>query len=65
MNEKRIIKEWTSKAPSWDAIVNHYRARPGRIEWLSKRHPVMRGEIEDTPEPNMVISAEQEEAEVA
>jgi hypothetical protein len=51
MTEKRVIKEWTVKAPTWDQIVEHYRNRPGHIEWLSKRHPVMRGEIEDIPEP--------------
>mgnify|MGYP001596766745 CR=1 FL=1 len=50
MNEKRVIKEWTVKAPTWDQIVEHYRNRPGHIEWLARRHPVMRGEIDDTPE---------------
>lgn len=63
MNEKRIIKEWTTKAPSWDEIVDYYRARPGRAEWLSKRLAVMRGEIEDTPEPNVEIIHPQEAAE--
>jgi hypothetical protein len=50
MNEKRVIKEWKEKAPAWDQIVEYYRNRPGRVEWLSKRHPVMRGEIEDALE---------------
>lgn len=63
MNEKRIIKEWTSKAPSWSTIVDHYRARPGRVEWLANRLPVMRGEVEDSPEPELVIQPEQEAAE--
>jgi hypothetical protein len=53
MNEKRVIKEWKEKAPSWDQIVEHYRNRPGHIEWLANRHPVMRGEIDDTPEPTV------------
>ena len=51
MNEKRVIKEWTSKAPAWDQIVEYYRERSGLIQWLSNRHPVLRGEVEDTPEP--------------
>lgn len=51
MSEKRVIKEWTAKAPSWDEIVLHYRDRPGRVKWLSDRFPVLRGEVEDTPEP--------------
>ena len=63
MNEKRIVKEWTAKAPSWGEIVEHYRARPGRVEWLAKRHPVMRGEVEDTPEPTLVLAPEVEAAE--
>lgn len=63
MNNNRVIKEWTAKAPSWSQIVEHYRARPGRVEWLSKRLPVMRGEVEDTPEPNVVLMNEQEAAE--
>lgn len=58
MNEKRIIKEPTAKAPSWSSIVDYYRARPGRVEWLSMRHPVMRGEVEDTPEPIEIIVKE-------
>ena len=62
MNEKRIIKEPTSKAPSWDQIVEYYRARPGLVLWLSNRLPVMRGEVEDTPEP---IAAENLEQDVA
>ncbi len=47
---KKTIREWTVKAPTWDQIVEHYRNRPGHIEWLAKRHPVMRGEIEDALE---------------
>lgn len=54
MNEDRVIKEWTAKAPAWDQIVEYYRARPGRIEWLSNRFPVLRGEISDTPEPQVL-----------
>jgi hypothetical protein len=54
MNEDRVIKEWTAKAPAWSDIVEHYRARPGRIEWLSNRFPVLRGEVEDTPEPTAI-----------
>jgi hypothetical protein len=38
-------------APSWDQIAEHYRARPGRIQWLADRLSVLRGEAEDTPEP--------------
>lgn len=55
MNEKRVIKEWKSKAPAWDEIVEYYRARPGLVLWLSHRLPVLRGEIEDTPEPTVKI----------
>ncbi len=62
MNEKRIIKEPTSKAPNWDQIVDYYRARPGLVLWLSNRLPVMRGEIEDTPEPTIVEILEQDVA---
>lgn len=58
MNEKRIIKEPTSKAPSWGQIVEHYQARPGLVEWLSNRLPVMRGEVEDTPVPEIIIHRE-------
>lgn len=58
MNEKRVIKEWTAKAPSWDKIIEHYRARPGRIEWLANRFPVLRGEVPDTPEPTEAITRE-------
>ena len=58
MNDKRVIKEWTSKAPSWSQIVEHYRSRPGRVGWLSNRLPVMRGEVEDSPEPDVVIHRE-------
>jgi len=54
MNEKRVIMEWTAKAPTWGQIVNHYQARPGLINWLSDRMPVLRGEIEDRPVPEMV-----------
>lgn len=39
-------------APTWDQVVDHYRARPGRIQWLADRLGVMRGDIPDTPEPN-------------
>ena len=53
MNENRVIKEWTAKAPDWDQIVDYYRDRPGLIQWLSNRMPVMRGEVEDTPEPTV------------
>jgi hypothetical protein len=53
MNEKRVIKEWTAKAPAWDQIVDYYRSRPGRVLWLANRFPVLRGEIEDTPEPTV------------
>jgi hypothetical protein len=53
MNEKRVIKEWTVKAPAWDQIVDYYRERPGRIQWLANRFPVLRGEVEDTPEPTV------------
>jgi len=60
---ERFIKEWTVKAPSWGQIVDHYRARPGRVEWLAKRLPVMRGEVEDTPEPDVLLVTEQEAAE--
>lgn len=63
MNNAKVVKEWTAKAPSWGSIVDYYRARPGRIEWLAKRHPVMRGEVEDMPEPSEVIPAEQQAAE--
>ena len=52
MNEKRVIKEWKEKAQPWHEIVEHYRCRPGRIQWLADRLPVMRGEIQDTPEPS-------------
>jgi hypothetical protein len=62
MNEKRIIKEWTTKAPSWSQIVEHYRSRPGLVLWLSNRLPVLRGEIEDTPEPGAVEILEQDVA---
>ena len=58
MNEKRVIKEWTAKAPTFAQIVEYYRARPGRIEWLSNRYPVLRGEVADTPEPTTVIERE-------
>lgn len=58
MNEKRIIKEPTAKAPEWNDIVDYYRARPGRIEWLANRFPVLRGEVADTPEPTDVLHAE-------
>lgn len=51
MNKDRIIKEPTAKAPTWNEIVEHYRDRPGRVQWLSNRFPVLRGEVEDTPEP--------------
>jgi len=54
MNEKRVIKEWTAKAPPWDQIVEYYRNRSGRVVWLANRFPVLRGEIEDTPEPDVV-----------
>lgn len=57
MNEKRVIKEPTAKAPSWDHIVDYYRARPGRIQWLSNRFPVLRGEVEDAPEPTFLQQA--------
>lgn len=60
---ERFIKEWTAKAPSWGQIVDHYRARPGRVEWLAKRLPVMRGEIDDTPEPDVVLVIERDAAE--
>jgi hypothetical protein len=60
---ERFIKEWNVKAPSWGQIVDHYRARPGRVEWLAKRLPVMRGEVNDTPEPDVLIVKEQEAAE--
>lgn len=63
MNNAKIVKEWTTKAPSWGSIVDYYRARPGRVEWLAKRHPVMRGEIEDAPEPSVVLQDEQQAAE--
>lgn len=53
MNEKRIIKEYTSKAPDWGQIVEYYRARPGLVLWLSNRFPVLRGEVEDTPVPDI------------
>ena len=62
MNEKRIIKEPTSKAPGWDQIVEYYRARPGLVLWLSNRMPVMRGEVEDTPAPDAVETLEREVA---
>lgn len=55
MNEKRVIKESTVKAPSWDQIVQHYRERPGLVKWLADRHPVMRGEVEDTPAPDITF----------
>jgi hypothetical protein len=58
MSENRVIKEWTAKAPTWDQIIAHYRSRPGRIEWLSNRYPVLRGEVLDTPEPTEVIQSE-------
>jgi len=58
MNEKRVIKEWTEKAPSWSQIVEHYQARPGLVEWLSNRLPVMRGETEDSPAPEIIIHRE-------
>jgi hypothetical protein len=54
MTEKRVIKEWKTKAPAWDEIVGYYRARPGLVVWLSNRLPVLRGEIEDTPVPTDV-----------
>jgi len=38
--------------------VEHYRSRPGRVGWLSNRLPVMRGEVEDSPEPDVVIHRE-------
>ena len=50
MNEKRFIKEYTAKAPSWNEIVEYYRNRPGHIVWLANRYPVLRGEVEDAPE---------------
>lgn len=53
MNEKRVIKEWKTKAPPWDQVVDYYRARPGLVLWLSNRLPVLRGEIEDTPAPTV------------
>lgn len=56
---ERFVKEWTVKAPSWGQIVDHYRARPGRVEWLAKRLPVMRGEVTDTPEPDVVLMSEE------
>ena len=62
MNEKRVIKEYTAKAPSWDQIVDYYRTRPGLVLWLSNRLPVMRGEVEDTPEPTAVEALEQDVA---
>jgi hypothetical protein len=49
------IKEWTEKAPAWDQIVEHYRANPGLIIWLSNRLPALRGEIEDVPAPTAEI----------
>lgn len=60
---ERFVKEWKVKAPSWGQIVDHYRARPGRVEWLAKRLPVMRGEIDDTPEPDVLLLREQDAAE--
>ena len=62
MNEKRIIKESTCKAPSWDEIVEYYRARPGRLTWLANRLPVLRGESEDTPEPTTIETMERDVA---
>lgn len=62
MNEKRVIKEWTTKAPAWSEIVDYYRARPGLVEWLSNRHPVMRGEIPDTPPPDQIAVNDEEAA---
>ena len=50
MSEKRVVKEWTQKAPSWDQIVSHYKNRPGHIEWLANRHPVLRGEVSESPQ---------------
>lgn len=58
MNEKRIIKESTKKAPTWGQIVEHYRARPGLVKWLADRHPVMRGEIEDSQAPDVTFGKE-------
>ena len=43
-------KNW-AKVPAWGSVVDHYQARPGRIQWLADRLPVLRGEIPDTPEP--------------
>jgi hypothetical protein len=57
MSEKRVIKEWKVKAPTWDQIAEHYRARPGRVAWLASRLPVLRGEVEDTPEPTVIQQA--------
>jgi hypothetical protein len=62
VNEKRVIMEWTSKAPGWNELVEYYRSRPGHMLWLSNRHPVLRGEIEDTPEPTIIEPLEQEVA---
>lgn len=55
MSEKRVIKEWTKPAPTFAQIVEHYRSRPGRVVWLANRYPVLRGEVEDTPEPAAVV----------
>lgn len=63
MNEKRIIREYTARAPSWGQIVEYYQARPGRVEWLANRFPALRGEVEDTPEPTIVLLLDQEAAE--
>lgn len=51
---KKVVKEWKVKAPTWDQIVEHYRARPGRVQWLANRMPVLRGEIEDIPESELI-----------
>jgi hypothetical protein len=38
-------------APTWGDVAEYYKARPGRLQWLANRIPVLRGEMPDTPEP--------------
>lgn len=39
------------QAPSVEQLRDHYQSKPGYLQWLADRKRVMRGEIEDYPQP--------------
>jgi len=48
---KDEAKRATFQAPTIEKLQDHYGAKPGYLQWLADRKRVMRGEIEDYPQP--------------